>query len=139
MPSLLPLRSRGSNRPRRPWRAMEIAFATALAAALSFAVSAQGPNAAGTVTPAAPPAFAPADSTRYLDTIKALTAPNMEGRGDDTQGINRAAELLEQRYKSFGLEPAGSDGFFQPFRVVTGAKLAGNNEIVQEISGDKNS
>ena len=49
-----------------------------------------------------------ADPVRYLDTIKALTAPAMEGRGDDTKGIALAAQLLEQRYKSLGLEPAGT-------------------------------
>ena len=28
-----------------------------------------------------------ADPVRYLNDIKALTAPSMEGRGDDTKGI----------------------------------------------------
>lgn len=61
----------------------------------------------------------------------------MEGRGDDTQGINRAADLLAQRYKSAGLEPAGTDGFFQPFSVITGAKIAGENQISEELDGKK--
>ena len=124
-------------RPRR--QAIGLTFTVAVASALACAIFAQAPTAA---TGAAPPtsgmpAFAPADSTRYLDTVKGLTAPAMEGRGDDTQGINRAADLLAERYRSFGLEPAGTSGFFQPFSVITGAKLAGNNEVVQEISGDK--
>jgi peptidase M28-like protein/PDZ domain-containing protein/PA domain-containing protein len=78
-----------------------------------------------------------ADSTRYLDTIKALTAPAMEGRGDDTQGIGRAADLIEQRYRSLGLEAAGTNGYFQPFSVVTGAKLAGKNQIEQQIGNQR--
>ena len=57
--------------------------------------------------PAQTPAVGSANASRYLDTIKALTVPAMEGRGDDTKGIVRAADLLEQRYKSLGLEPAG--------------------------------
>ncbi len=61
----------------------------------------------------------------------------MEGRGDDTQGIGRAASLLEQRYKSLGLEPAGINGFFQPFSVVTGAKLVGLNEAAEQMGNKK--
>lgn len=139
MQSALPLRShQGRGTSRRCRYAVEFAVAAAiLAFVLACAVSAQGPKATAVEAPPAPPAFAPADSTRYLDTIKALTTPNMEGRGDDTQGINRAADLLQQRYKSAGLEPAGTNGFFQPFTVVTGAKLSGDNQVIQEISGDK--
>ena len=84
-----------------------------------------------------PPAIGAADSTRYLDDIKALTAPAMEGRGDDTKGIALAADFLEQRYKSLGLEPAGTQGYFQPFDLVTGAKIAGKNSIVDQIGLEK--
>ncbi|MGA2717958.1 MAG: M28 family peptidase, partial [Candidatus Acidiferrales bacterium] len=87
--------------------------------------------------PAQTPAVAAADASRYLDTIKALTVPAMEGRGDDTKGIMRAADLLEQRYKSLGLEPAGTNGYLQPFSVITGAKLAGNNRVVEQVAADK--
>ena len=48
-----------------------------------------------------------ADPTRYLNDIKVLTVPAMEGRGDDTKGIMLATHLLDERYKSLGLEPAG--------------------------------
>jgi hypothetical protein len=74
-----------------------------------------------------------ADSTRYLNDIKALTAPAMEGRGDDTKGINLATRLLEERYKGLGLEPAGIQGFLQPFSLITGAKLAGNNRLHEQV------
>jgi hypothetical protein len=104
-----------------------------LACALASIIAARAQAPPIAVAPA--PAFTSADSTRYLDTIKELTAPSMEGRGDDTQGINRAANLLAQRYKSAGLEPAGTDGFFQPFSVITGAKIAGENQISEELDG----
>src|SRR5580692_11129279 len=65
--------------------------------------------------PAQAPTLGKADATRYLDTIKTLAAPDMEGRGAGTKGIERAAHLLEQRYQSLGLDPAGIQGFFQPF------------------------
>jgi Zn-dependent M28 family amino/carboxypeptidase len=87
--------------------------------------------------PAQTPAVGAADASRYLDTIKALTVPAMEGRGDDTKGIARAADLLQQRYKSLGLEPAGTNGYLQPFSVTTGAKLAGNNRVVVQVGAEK--
>ncbi|HST08751.1 MAG TPA: M28 family peptidase [Terriglobales bacterium] len=64
-----------------------------------------------------------ADPTRYLDDVKALTAPAMEGRGDGTKGLTLAAHMLEKRYRQLGLKPAGSNSYFQPFTVITGAKL----------------
>src|SRR5215472_12341206 len=69
------------------------------------------------------------DSQRYLNDVKALSAPEMEGRGAGTKGIDRAAHLIEQRYKSLGLEPAGTNGYFQPFTVITGAELKGKNDL----------
>src|SRR5262249_28575311 len=63
----------------------------------------------------------------YLDDVKALSAPEMEGRGDGTKGLTRAAQLIEKRYRSLGLQPAGTESYFQPFTVVTGARLKADN------------
>src|SRR5438477_11951409 len=71
----------------------------------------------------------PSDSRRYLDDIKALTTPAMEGRGDGAKGLTRAAHLIEQRFKSLGLEPAGAQSYFQPFTVITGAQLKSSNHF----------
>ena len=87
-------------------------------------------------TPAASQSIGAADPSRYLDDIKSLTAPSMEGRGDDTKGLARAAHLLEKRYHELGLKPAGTNSYFQPFTVITGAKLQADNRFsVQE--GDR--
>jgi Peptidase family M28/PDZ domain/PA domain len=79
--------------------------------------------------PALPQSIGSADSTRYLDDVKALTTPSMEGRGDGTHGLGRAAHLLESRYKRLGLNPAGTNSYFQPFNVITGARLKSNNRL----------
>ena len=91
--------------------------------------------ALATFAAAQTPTVAPADPVRYLNNIKALTTTAMEGRGDGMPGLERAAHLLEQQYKSLGLEPAGTQGFFQPFQVSTGAKLTGKNEIAEQRGG----
>jgi hypothetical protein len=69
------------------------------------------------------------DAARYLNDVKVLSAPNMEGRGAGTEGIDRAARLIEQRYTSLGLQAAGTHGYFQPFTVITGAELKGKNSL----------
>ncbi len=78
---------------------------------------------------AVPQSIDSTDATRYLDDVKALTTPSMEGRGDGTKGLTRAAHLLESRYKHLGLKPAGTNSYFQPFTVITGAKLKSHNRI----------
>ena len=79
-----------------------------------------------------------ADPSRYLDDIKSLAAPEMEGRGAGTEGLTHAEHLIEKRYKELGLEPAGVNGYAQPFTVVTGARLKSDNHFVIQADGPKN-
>jgi Zn-dependent M28 family amino/carboxypeptidase len=99
-----------ASRPSR-WRTFRLAVALAL---LAVRVAADTNSA---------------DPKRYLDDVKSLSSPVMEGRGAGTKGIERAADLIEQRYRSLGLQPAGAKSFFQPFTVITGAKLKEGNRL----------
>jgi aminopeptidase YwaD len=74
-----------------------------------------------------------ANPQRYINDVKILAAPDMEGRGAGTQGIDRAAHYIEQQFKALGLEPAGNHSFEQPFTVTTGAKLKGKNDLIVRI------
>lgn len=78
-----------------------------------------------------------ADPKRYLDDVKALASPAMEGRGAGTKGIGLAANMIEARYRSLGIEPAGTKGYFQPFTVITGAKLKEGNRLTTDDSKSK--
>src|ERR1035437_1411990 len=80
-----------------------------------------------------------ADPARYLNDIKSLAAPEMEGRGAGTKGLTRAEHLLEKRYKELGLQPAGVNRYAQPFTVVTGARLKSDNHFVDRKSTRLNS
>lgn len=93
-------------------------FFSVITAALILSLAATG---ASTITPA--------DSQRYLDDIKALTTPAMEGRGDGTKGLTRAEHLIEKRFASLGLKPAGTHSYLQSFTVITGARLKSNNHF----------
>jgi hypothetical protein len=83
------------------------------------------------------PSIASADLTRYLDDVRALSSPEMEGRGDGTKGLTLAEHLIVERYKSLGLEPAGSKGYLQSFRVVTGRKIQGGTKMSGHANGGK--
>jgi hypothetical protein len=78
-----------------------------------------------------------ADPQRYLADIKSLASPEMEGRGAGTKGLTRAEHLIEKRYKDLGLDPAGVNGYAQPFAVVTGARLKSDNHFSVQISESK--
>jgi Peptidase family M28/PDZ domain/PA domain len=74
-----------------------------------------------------------ANPQRYLNDVKVLAAPDMEGRGAGTKGIERAAHYIEQQFQGLGLEPAGTHSYLQPFLVTTGAKLKGKNDLIVHI------
>ncbi len=55
-----------------------------------------------------------------------LTSDECEGRGAATQGIFRAAEYIETRFKDLGLKPGGTDGSYrQSFRMQAGKAQPG--------------
>jgi hypothetical protein len=65
-----------------------------------------------------PPAFS---SSTMTETVATLTAPGMEGRGVGTEGLTRAAAFVADRFKSFGLLPAGDrGGYLQAFTLESG-------------------
>jgi Peptidase family M28/PDZ domain/PA domain len=99
---------------------------SALAAVLTFSLLATAATTLG-----------PADPKLYLNDIKTLAAPDMEGRGAGTRGLEKASKYLEHRYKSLGLQPAGSNGYLQPFTVTTGAKLKSDNILTEDVAGKK--
>ncbi|HEY3353742.1 MAG TPA: PA domain-containing protein, partial [Polyangia bacterium] len=99
-------------------------------AALTLAACAScGPPAAG------PP---PADPLSFIapgaaqEVVKQLTAAEWEGRGLDSQGLERAATFLAGKMAEFGLQPGGEGGgFFQKLQVTTGVKLVGGRNWVR--------
>ena len=78
-----------------------------------------------------------ADPNRYVNDVKALASPQMEGRGAGTTGLIRAEHLIEKRYKELHIEPAGVKGYAQPFSVVTGARLKSDNRCTVQTADKK--
>src|SRR5271167_4176950 len=86
---------------------------------------------------AAPTSLGSADPKLYLNDIKTLSAPEMEGRGAGTKGLTKASQYLERRYQALGLQQAGTNGYLQPFTVTTGAELKADNRLSAEMGGKK--
>ena len=72
-----------------------------------------------------------ADEARYIEHVKFLASPELQGRAAGTPGLERAAAYISTQFKKAGLEP-GVDGhsYLQPFTVTTGARMGPNNRLV---------
>jgi len=69
---------------------------------------------------------------RLRDHAEALTAPEMEGRGVGTAGLDRAANYIADQFKAIGLAPAGDNGtWFQSFKTLSGPE--GKPEQVKNV------
>jgi hypothetical protein len=89
--------------------------------------------AAAISIPAGGGAAAPshAASDRFIGHVRYLAAPELQGRGAGTAGLERAADYIAGQFKRLGLQPGGQDGsYWQAFRVTTDAKLGPQNQIV---------
>ena len=76
------------------------------------------------------------DEGRLLEHLRHLASDEMQGRGNGSPGMERAARYLAGEFRRIGLEPAGADGtFFQPFTITTGRNLGPDNRL--RIQGPK--
>jgi hypothetical protein len=73
-----------------------------------------------------------ASEARMRRDVTYLASPECEGRGVDTEGINKAADYIAGEFKKAGLKPGGPKGsYFQPFSISVGvSKLKGPGKLV---------
>src|SRR5260370_8932084 len=57
------------------------------------------------------------DGKTWWDYVKVLAADDMEGRETGSPGLAKAAAYIVQQAQKDGLQPAGSDGFYQPVKL----------------------
>ena len=66
---------------------------------------------------------------RMKEDVTALSTPAMEGRGDGSQGLDRAADLVQRRYKAMGLKTEKQTlPFPTGVEVVTGKAFLGKGD-----------
>lgn len=57
------------------------------------------------------------DVEQAMTFVEELTAPEFTGREAGSPGGRAAAEYVADKFAEYGLQPAGTEGFFQPFQV----------------------
>ena len=74
--------------------------------------------------------------TRLRDDITWLADDARMGREPGTEGNTAAERWLVERFTALGLEPAGSDGFRQPFRVEYGVEADASSQVLLRARGE---
>ncbi len=59
-----------------------------------------------------------ADGERWWSHVLALADDRLEGRGTGSPGHRKAAEYVAREFAQAGLEPAGTEGFLQPVKLI---------------------
>jgi Zn-dependent M28 family amino/carboxypeptidase len=59
------------------------------------------------------------DGSRWWAHVRALASDAFEGRGTGSAGYRKAAEYVEAALRRAGVEPAGTNGYEQPVRLVS--------------------
>lgn len=57
------------------------------------------------------------DVEEAMTFVETLTAPEFGGRDGGSPGGAAAAVYIADRFEEYGLQPAGTDGYFQPFSL----------------------
>ncbi len=89
--------------------------------------------ASSLLLPAATLSVEHAQEQRYLQDLKILAAPDMEGRGAGTAGLERASAYIAREFKQLALQPVGENGSYnQNLSVTTGAVPGNQNRLFVE-------
>src|SRR5256885_1414192 len=68
---------------------------------------------------AQPPAPNHFDGKTWWNHVKVLADDNMEGRETGSEGLSKAEEYVVQQLTKAGLEPAGTNGYYQPVKFIS--------------------
>lgn len=68
-------------------------------------------------------------STEILDHVKYLASDELGGRFPGTEGDTKTEEYIINQLKSYSVQPAGINGFIQPFDFVSEIKLGKDNSL----------
>ncbi|HXN98514.1 MAG TPA: hypothetical protein VN881_05535, partial [Candidatus Acidoferrales bacterium] len=75
------------------------------------------------------------DGKTWWGYVKVLADDNMEGRETGSDGLRRAEAYIVEQLKMNGLEPAGSDGFYQPVKFESREIIEKDSSAALERDG----
>ncbi len=61
--------------------------------------------------------------------MKVLADDNMEGRGTGSEGLKRAEAFIVDQLKADGLQPAGTNGYYQPIKLIARRTLENDSSL----------
>ena len=76
------------------------------------------------------------DGKSWWDYVKVLAADDMEGRETGSEGLRKASAYVVEQLKKSGLEPAGTEGFYQPVQFVS-RQIDESGSSLALVSGGK--
>jgi hypothetical protein len=70
-----------------------------------------------------------------LGHIKFLAADDLKGRGNGSEGLEKAGDYIAEQFKAAGLQPGVNGGWFQPFELNAGLTVGKDNSISIQSRG----
>jgi len=71
----------------------------------------------------------PEAASQILADVRWLADDAREGRGVGTDGLRASAEYIAKRFQELGLEPGGTDGYFQPFELDPSSPMLAHTDL----------
>lgn len=65
----------------------------------------------------------------YLAHVRYLASPELQGRGNGTPGLEKAAVYMAAGFRSAGVGPIAGQGYFQDFQLTTSARLGASSAL----------
>ena len=69
------------------------------------------------------------DGQSWWNYVKILAGDNMEGRDTGSEGLKRAEAYIVEQLKADGLQPAGTDGYYQPVKLIARRTLENDSSL----------
>jgi Zn-dependent M28 family amino/carboxypeptidase len=75
------------------------------------------------------------DGWSWWNYVKVLADDKMEGRDTGSEGLKRAEAYIVDQLKADGLQPAGSDGYYQPVKLIARRILENDSSLALFLNG----
>jgi Zn-dependent M28 family amino/carboxypeptidase len=75
------------------------------------------------------PSRATFDGKSWWNYVKILADDNMEGRDTGSEGLKRAEAFIVDQLKADGLQPTGTNGYYQPVKLIARRTLENDSSL----------
>src|ERR1700761_7133634 len=79
----------------------------------------------------------PGPAKRWWAHVQYLADDKLEGRNTGSEGYRKAAEYVAAKFKEYGLQPAGVEGYFQPVKFEGQRVIAAQSRLSLKSAGSE--